>query len=320
MKVYEIWHWPAEKWGSDLFKKFLNSFIKVKMESSGWPRSDMTEEEKDQLIEDLDRNEGIRMEKEKVCRNLPLRTISKLAINSSWGKFAEKSGKVQTTFHDPDTDENIGRIVNDDTLELTGSKSVGDYLMLSYKKISEFVTPQPFTNCAIAAITTCMGRLMLWEALNRLQERAIYCDTDSVVMISEPGKDNLDDLRGSYLGKWQSEVPEGYRISAFVSTGPKVYSYKLENVETGEFKQVVKARGITIDSETAALVNFNAMAEQVEKLVKENEVHKITTRRPQIVKTLGHVFTRDQQKNLRPVMDKLRYGIDYSTLPYGYKL
>ncbi len=53
-------------------------------------------------------------------------------------------------------------------------------------------------------------------------------------------------------------------------------------------------------------------------LVEEEETMKITTTRPQIVKKLGQVFTKDQQKNLQPVMNKLRYNSRYCTLPYGF--
>ncbi len=195
-------------------------------------------------------------------KNLPLRTISKLAINSSWGKFAEKSGKIQTTFHNTESDENLGWIFNDEKLEVSGVKTIENQLMVSYKEKSIYQTPQPFTNCAIAAITTCMGRLMLWEALHRLGDRALYCDTDSVVMLTEPGKDNLDDLRGSYLGKWQSEVPEGYHITGFVSTGAKVYSYQVEHSTHGRKPDIVKARGITLDVQNAEQVNFENMLRQ----------------------------------------------------------
>ena len=71
-----------------------------------------------------------------------------------------------------------------------------------------------------------------------------FSDTDSLIFLNDDSKpDRLADLRADRLGFLTSEIPEGYRITKFVSMAPKVYSYLLEN-EAGDVKTVCKVKGV----------------------------------------------------------------------------
>ena len=60
--------------------------------------------------------------------------------------------------------------------------------------------------------------------LNKLQERVLYYDTDSIVYFSKPGESEIE--TGSYLGMLANKLNQSERITNFCSTGQKCYVYQ----------------------------------------------------------------------------------------------
>ena len=56
-ELYEVLHY--EQKSEDLFKGYIQKWLKVKTESSGWPASCDTEEKKQAFIRDFEQREGI---------------------------------------------------------------------------------------------------------------------------------------------------------------------------------------------------------------------------------------------------------------------
>ena len=100
----------------------------------------------------------------------------------------------------------------------------------------------PNLNIFIACFTTCHTRLKLYEALNQLQKRVLYFDTDSVIFKTSLGQKKPE--LGDYLGNFKNELSEGDTITQFASGGPKNYGY-----QTKQGKQECKVRGISLNSE-----------------------------------------------------------------------
>ena len=75
------------------------------------------------------------------------------------------------------------------------------------------------TNKVIGAYVTAGARIHLYRYLDRLCERAIFCDTDSVIYIQPK-------TNGGKLGDMTSELRSTEFVSEFVSGGPKNYEYK----------------------------------------------------------------------------------------------
>lgn len=103
LDIYEVWHFEetaqfdklANRDG--LFNRFVDTFYKLKTEGSGYPRSDMTEQEKEQFIIDFEIHEGIRLEPQNMERNEGKRSIGKLLLNSKYGTyFMDIFYKLQT--------------------------------------------------------------------------------------------------------------------------------------------------------------------------------------------------------------------------------
>lgn len=100
-KVYEVWHF--EETCEGLFKDYVDAWLKIKQEASGWPEWVGEDEEKRQrYINDHHAKEGILLEYDKIVFNAGLRSLAKMMLNAMWGKFGQRLNKTQVkTFNDP---------------------------------------------------------------------------------------------------------------------------------------------------------------------------------------------------------------------------
>ena len=89
------------------------------------------------------------------------------------------------------------------------------------------------TNEVVAAYVAGGVRLHLQAHLDKLGERALYCDTERVIFLQKNDEPPLIEC-GAALGDMTSELKENEYISEFVSGGPKNYAYKLCNSVTGK--------------------------------------------------------------------------------------
>ena len=85
LNIHEVWHW--EETTDELFKEYVNTFLKIKQEASGYPPGCVTDEQKQRYIDDYYEHEGIRLDPEKIVYNPGLRYLAKLILNSLWGKY-----------------------------------------------------------------------------------------------------------------------------------------------------------------------------------------------------------------------------------------
>jgi hypothetical protein len=83
MNVFEFWEYEitffdrGTKLGS-LFAMYVNMFLKLKKESSGYPSWVKSEADKDKYIEDYRLAEGIALDKASIYKNTGQRTLAKL--------------------------------------------------------------------------------------------------------------------------------------------------------------------------------------------------------------------------------------------------
>jgi len=99
------------------------------------------------------------------------------------------------------------------------------------------------TNEVIGSFVTAGARLHLYGYLGKLKERALHCDTDSVLYI-QPGDDPALVEIGECLGAMTSELKPNEIISEFVSGGPKNNANKTFNSVKGAEKTICKVKGI----------------------------------------------------------------------------
>ena len=116
----------------------------------------------------------------------------------------------------------------------------------------ENVASLPNTNEVIGAYVPAATRIHLYSFLDRLEENAIYCDTNSVIFI-QPSGESWPIATGDKLGDMQSELKPSEFLVEFASGGPKKYAYttyegektmkslgyhaKLSRLEIAEFRR-----------------------------------------------------------------------------------
>jgi hypothetical protein len=248
---------PAKQEGG-LFSEYINTFLKIKQEASGWPDWCQTEQQRQEYIDQYAAHEGIALDPTKIVKNPGLRSLSKLLLNSMWGKWAQRSNMRQTRLFKSTEMDEFFKLILSSTVEILDYHIISDdIIQVNWQHKEDFVPPSNKTNIFIATFTTCWARLKLYKILAELDDRVIYFDTDSVVYISRPGE--YEPPLGDFLGDLSDEIGNGHFIEEFVSGGPKNYAYRLDNG-----KETCKVRGFTLNFTNSKLVNFGAVKEMLE--------------------------------------------------------
>lgn len=92
-KIHEVWHFPRRS--NALFTFYVNTFLKLKQEASGWPAWALTQEQKEQYVDDYARHEGVQLDAKNIEKNSGRRSLAKMMLNSFWGKYGQASNKIQ---------------------------------------------------------------------------------------------------------------------------------------------------------------------------------------------------------------------------------
>ena len=87
LKIYEVYHFPeSTQYDQDtkeggLFTDYVNTFLRLKQEASGYPDWCITEEDKRRYIVDYETKEGVKLDPNNIRKNPGLRSLAKLALN-----------------------------------------------------------------------------------------------------------------------------------------------------------------------------------------------------------------------------------------------
>jgi hypothetical protein len=174
----EIYHYPNKTKG--LFADYINTWLKLKTEASGWPRDNMTDEEKTTYIIDYKNHQNIQLERTKICANPSLRSLAKLKLNALWGKFGQAPNLTKATICR--THQQYWDIVTDQKREVVGEEDVADNVVLLMHRMKDESDCDPGnTSVAIAAMVTAYGRIMLYKLMDSIESvregRLLYFDT-----------------------------------------------------------------------------------------------------------------------------------------------
>ena len=309
-RIHEVWHFEKSKVG--LFKEYVNTWLKVKQESAGWPSWCQTEEQKAAYLRRYKAREGIQLEH--VQKNPGRKQVAKLMLNSFWGKFGERTNKSKTLqLKQP---HELFNILTDGANHIQTLRVCNDNILeVVFKQTEANDLPNPKTNIFVACFTTCWARLKLYSHLHTLQKQVLYYDTDSVIYKWKEGQPHIpiDD----FLGDMTDEL-DGDTIAEFVSGGAKNYGYETER---GTF--CCKVRGFTLNVRGREKLNYQSMKAHILQTLEEKEpAEAIAVRNPNHFKrdqTHKKMKLTIQDKNYRLVFDKR--VIDTNTkrsYPFGY--
>jgi len=185
IEVYEyaVTQYDPQTGESGLFVEYIDTFLKLKTEASGYPSWNRTPEDEDRYIANFFASEGIRLDKEAIRPNAAKRGMAKFRLNSIWGKLKERNNMTKSKMMtDP---QELYRFLTTPGIEVANLVfATDDLVWASWRFVAEEEIPSlRHTNEVISSYMTAGARLHLYRHIDRLQERAIYCDTDGVVYV-----------------------------------------------------------------------------------------------------------------------------------------
>ncbi len=268
LDVYEVWHWDEVNAVEGPMSGYVAYFLRDKMECSGWKalcgRIPETDEEKNEICDDLERENLYlcRPRPDKVQDNPGGRQLAKLRLNMLWGKFVQTPNAVNLKFIS--TYEDYVKLwydnqVNKSSLQFRRIHDSSDFMEVKYNYNSSLRAPSN-THYYLGGSCTAQARLKLTSMLRKVgKERALYCDTDSVVYVEKEGDDEIE--TGEALGQWSSELDEGVWGVEFLSLAPKCYTllYNDKGREKEKESGILKTKGVTLTAQNLKNIHADNM-------------------------------------------------------------
>jgi hypothetical protein len=252
-EVYSIYNFVNSS--TLLFNNYIKTFYKIKMLSSGKPEwCDSTEKFKE-FCEAVKENEGIDLEGDSFEENSAIRCISKLMLNTLWGKFGTRRIHSKATICQ--SIDEVRELFENEKIEVINIIEMAEeavVVITKEKKIS-FLDINNTSNIYIASATTAYARIELYKYLKMAGKNIVYCDTDSVIYKPTP---ECHLPTSEHLGGLKNELALGDYITHFVCVAAKVYAFL-----TAQNRVMIKAKGMSLSFVNSENLTF----ENLKKLV-----------------------------------------------------
>ena len=249
---------------------------------------------------------------ENVEKNKGMRAIAKIMLNSLWGKLAQRENMTKTEYIS-EPSKFFDLVTNPNKIVKNVDICRENLLLVNWDDTESSVEPHACSNVIVAAFVTAQARLKLYGILEKLNERVLYFDTDSIIYHHKPHLWNPT-IVNNRLGEWTDEVPNA-RIVKFVGMGPKNYGYEFVDKD-GKRKSTCKVKGLTLDYNTSQVIHFDSMLNWVKGESKDFRetvnYHRIRKHKDKTV------ATELQSKTYRFTYTKRVIVGDGYTVPYGY--
>ena len=183
-----VLHYSTQETG--LFASYINSWLKIKQERSGKPDHVQTDADMEQYVKDYFEREQIQLNPELISKNEGLRYISKLMLNSLWGKLSQRPNLDQTEI--VSTYAQLIALVGDERKEVFAADIVHEDSVIATWRWKDMLDSRAGkTSPAIASFVTAWARLELHKLIMKVEQvrpnRCYYADTDSLIYAHEPG-------------------------------------------------------------------------------------------------------------------------------------
>ena len=134
--------------------------------------------------------------------------------------FIQRSSKIRTK--DRPKYEHLSMLLTSSEHEIINILPDNDEIYVSWLR-EETVTPSPQTNSVIAAWTMSQARLILYEYLEKLDSRVLYCNTDSCIYVSRGEPSEYEPCTGNFLDDMTDELENYGAIFRVVRVwGPEI--------------------------------------------------------------------------------------------------
>lgn len=231
-KIDWIQYYPQQT--DTLFKDYIRKLVSEKIHSSKPP----PESKHPELIRKWKHEFDLEFTPDKCEYNAGKRALSKLMLNSLWGKLSEKykasfSLNVDATkFIEYENKEMLGEVEIRNRFRIGPNNWMisGDFASHRADGGDNFIEAKnrlehrKKTCVSVGSFVTMYGRRMLYEQMKKLGDRVVYFDTDSIIYdYNENAEYNV--VEGDVLGDWEVEN-DGLPIIEFVALAPKTYAYR----------------------------------------------------------------------------------------------
>ena len=115
--------------------------------------------------------------------------------------MGELPNKAQIRLYTKGDMAQMFKLLADSTKKLTDFHILDRVVMLTYKDCDEFATATKTSNMLATTIRSS-ARCRLYKSLATVQNRLLYCNTDSIVYVKKPMAENLP--LGNLLGELTS--------------------------------------------------------------------------------------------------------------------
>jgi hypothetical protein len=101
VKVYEVYEYQVTRYDPEtreggLLAQYIDTFLKLKAEASGFPDWVRDAEDEDRYVREFFDSEGVALDKDAIRPNPAKRGLAKFCLNSMWGKLTERNNRTKT--------------------------------------------------------------------------------------------------------------------------------------------------------------------------------------------------------------------------------
>ncbi|CAF4793707.1 unnamed protein product [Rotaria socialis] len=222
-KILNVYEFMKFERTEKIFKSFVQEFFKLKLQAEGVP-ADMTKEEYLKFYAE----NGYDLDGDKCKKNKSLRLVSKILLNSVYGRFGLNAQRFKHT-EIVTSRQQLWGILNDTTKYKVSEVYFGDQnCLVYYKRLDDQPKQRSTVNVAIASYIASLARLFLHKEISKFKSTdTAYHDTDSIVHINSGDKEGHKIVcpKLPLLGHFTDEIG-GEKGLKFISIGPKCYSLK----------------------------------------------------------------------------------------------
>lgn len=335
-----------------LFKGFVQTFYKMKIQGSGWPADVETENQKLEYLSRIQEEDGIELHQDEIVKSDGKRNIAKSLLVRVFGKMGQKVERQTEIVRGYDQlkrfTSDLGKYIIHSVEPLNGETAMVTYSTTSDSEVhfaGSFLKNQKddddnvmdyiqdvrngpvFVNVVIASWVTAEGRILLYNELTKVNPYGlVMCDTDSAIFSASDGDYIIPD--GVRLGDFTDEIKKDFgkksKLMSATSLGPKQYGMRIQKEDQSSV-DIVKLRGFGWNSESEELLTLNRLEDMLYKKLfwkkyEKSDVSQTVTYENHLSRNAKRqIISGTLTKCYSPVSDK-RLSIlkNYVTLPYGY--
>lgn len=270
-KILEVWHFPQKS--KNIFDDYVKSLVKGKQESMGYPPEAKDSKTQEMYVREFQASQGILLDKDRIELNPAKTHAFDSCLENLWLSFGDRSPQINTEIVTQHAD--LVKYLFSKEYNVKYFTVLSDKTALVQWTPSETKKqfPKKTDNIFVTAFTAAYARLFFYSVLEKLEEKVLYYDTDTIFYVAKNCETELD--FGNYLGQLTDKLA-GDSIEEFATVGPKSYAYKTRNNQV-----VLNVKGIRKTLKKCEKMNLNSVKEMVEGYIAYRDRNVAETIKPE---------------------------------------